>query len=263
MPRFYAAPITERNHDFIATVEGLDAATPEAAEAARAALEDQPLVVVRDSVLEPASLVAFGRRLGELERYDEPDPGYEEFPEIAMYSNRTSRGRVPKPYWHSDGLFRDRPPDATVFHAVEAPERGGETLFRDARELYEELDAEDRRTLDGLTCVLSGGARRPLVVEHPPSGRRALRVNLGAIVGIVGVERESARRLVGELIAMHERPAGVYAHRYLPGDIVIWDNRAVAHSATQPPPPDQRRLIMRLDVRALSGSSGVSGAQRD
>jgi len=178
---------------------------------------------------------------------------------VAVFSNRASRGRVPRPYWHSDGLLRDHPPDATVFHAVEAPERGGETLFRDARELYEELDAEDRRTLDGLTCVLGGGARRPLVVEHPPSGRRALRVNLGAIVGIVGVERESARRLVGELIAMHERPEGVYAHRYLPGDIVIWDNRAVAHSATEPPPPDQRRLIMRLDVRALASVSADAG----
>lgn len=214
------------------------------------ALLRHPVLVFHGQDLAPGDLVDVARRLGEPERYERAHPDHPEHPEIAVFSNvAEQRGLSAQPYWHTDGLLRELPPRATLFYAIEAPERGGDTLFLDARALYEALDAEDRRTLGGLECVLPTGTRHPLVKEHPSTRVPALYANLASTVGIVGVERGSAAKLFAELRALYEETENAYRHRYRPGDLVIWDNDAVAHSATEPPPPEFPRLILRVDVR--------------
>jgi alpha-ketoglutarate-dependent taurine dioxygenase len=237
--------------EFVGELTGLDLSADLEAGVARveSLLDRRPLLAVRDQDLEPADLVAFAHALGEPERFVEARPGYEEWPELAVYSNAAERGIVPQPYWHTDGLLREVAPALTVFYAVEAPSRGGDTLFLDARALHDELDPEDRATLDGLVAVLTTGARHPLVTTQARTGRRAIYANVPSTVGVVGVERESARRLLEQLYGLYDRPQATYRHRYRAGDLLIWDNHAVAHSATEPAPPGERRLVLRADIR--------------
>jgi alpha-ketoglutarate-dependent taurine dioxygenase len=233
---------------FVAEVAGSDARTAHG-QSLEDALLRHPVLVFREQDLEPGDVVAVASRLGEPERYQRPHPDHPEHPEIAVFSNRSERGLVPRPYWHTDGLLRETPPRFTLFYAVEAPEQGGDTLFADARALYAQLDEEDRAALEGLECVLPTGTRHPLVKAHPVTGVPALYANLAATVGIVGVERSSAQRLFAQLSELYETERNAYRHHYRAGDLVIWDNEAVAHSATEPPPPEDRRLIWRADVR--------------
>jgi taurine dioxygenase len=219
------------------------------AENLEAALLRHPVLVFHGQDLTPGELVDVARRLGEPERYERAHPDHPEQPEIAVFSNVAGRGLSAPPYWHTDGLLREVPPRATLFYAVEAPERGGDTLFVDARALFMSLDADDRRTLTGLECVLPTGTRHPLVKEHPGTGVPALYANLASTVGIVGVARDSATRLFAQLRALYDESEHAYRHRYRPGDLVIWDNDAVAHSATEPAPPEFPRLVLRVDVR--------------
>jgi taurine dioxygenase len=220
-----------------------------AAEDLEAALLRHPVLVFHAPDLAPGELVDVARRLGEPERYEHAHPDHPEHPEIAVFSNVAGRGLAARPYWHTDGLLREIPPHATLFHAVEAPERGGDTLFVDARALYASLGADDRRALAGLECVLPTGTRHPLVKDHPSTGVPALYANLASTVGIVGVERGSAAELFAELRTLYDQTEHAYRHRYRRGDLVIWDNDAVAHSATAPPPPEFPRLVLRVDVR--------------
>jgi alpha-ketoglutarate-dependent taurine dioxygenase len=220
------------------------------AEDLAAGLLAHPVLVFRDQSLSPSELVEVAARLGEPERYDNPHPDHRDRPEIAVFSNVEGRaGLAAPPYWHTDGLLREVPPRATLFYSLQAPERGGDTRFLDARELYASLDEDDRRTLADLECVLPTGTRHPLVKEHPVTGVPALYANLASTVGLVGVERRSAAELFAELRRLYEEAEVTYSHRYRPGDLVIWDNDAVAHSATEPPPPEYPRLIWRVDVR--------------
>lgn len=240
---------------FVGELLGLDLAGDPRAGVSRIGdeLERRPLVVVRGQSLKPGELVGVAHAFGEPERFTDLRPGYEAWPELAVYSNDPGRGTVARPYWHTDGLLREVAPALTLFHAVEVPTNGGDTLFLDARVLYDELEPRERAALDGLVAVLAGGARHPLVTTHPRTGRRAIYANPSATVGVVGVERESARRLIADLYALYDRPDLAYRHRYRAGDLLVWDNHAVAHSATEPAPPHQRRLVWRADIRATGG----------
>ena len=214
-----------------------------------AALLRHPVLVFAGQDLAPQDLVDLAGRLGEPERYERAHPDHPDHPEIAVFSNLADRGLSAPPYWHTDGLLREVPPRATLFYAVQTPERGGDTLVLDARALYASLDEDDRRTLTGLECVLPTGTRHPLVKDHPVTGVPALYANLASTVGIVGVARGSAARLFAQLRALYDESEHSYRHRYRPGDLVIWDNDAVAHSATAPAPPQFPRLVLRVDVR--------------
>lgn len=235
---------------FAAEVAGIDLKRAVASdfEWVWAALAEHPLLVFRGQALTPAELVEFGRGLGEPERYDDPSPGYEDQSEIAVFSNDDARGIVPRPYWHTDGLGRALPPELTIFHAVEVPARGGETVFCDARALYDGLEPADQETLGQLVAELHGGPRHPLVKVHPRTGRRALYANLGATTELIGVERDSAEGVFAELWALYDE-APAYHHRYRQGDVLVWDDYSVAHSASEAPPAGERRLLLRVDVR--------------
>lgn len=224
----------------------------------RRLLLEHGLVLLRGADLDAAGVVEVARSLGRPLRHP-AHPAYPELPEIAPIANDVALGRVSRPYWHTDGLLRPDPPCITVFYAAETPPEGGDTLFLDARLAYESLDEDDRETLEGLVAVFETGTRSPLVRRHPVTGRPALAANLAATVGIEGITRESAQGVIRELARHYDRSDWVYRHRYEPGDLVLWDNWAAAHSATPAPPPPARRLMLRADVHAWTEYGDGSG----
>ena len=234
-----------------AAVDGVDVRSldDDATAAIEAALAEHPVLVFRAQRLEPGELAAFAQRLGPPELFP-PAVAHPSSEMVTVISNRSGPGRGAPPYWHSDGLLRAEPPLRTVFYAETVPPSGGETLFSSTEAAYEALDEQSRTQLDELVLVLPGDVRHPLVREHPRTGRRALCVNAGATLGIVGVTRESAARLLEELVAHVSRPETVYRHRYEQGDLLVWDNVAAAHSATEAVDPALERVMLRCDVNA-------------
>src|SRR5690606_35368410 len=71
---------------------------------------------------------------------------------------------------------------------------------------------------------------RPLVKVHPETGRTCLTIGRHAY-GIPGLSEEESERLLDELIEFAVQPPRVYYHSWMPGDIVIWDNRCLLHQA--------------------------------
>ena len=87
---------------------------------------------------------------------------------------------------------------------------------------------------------------RPLVKRHPATGRRALFIGRHAY-GIPGLAADESAKLLAELMAFACRPPRVLAHRWQPGDTVIWDNRRVLHRA-RPWPFDEPRSMRHTRV---------------
>jgi alpha-ketoglutarate-dependent taurine dioxygenase len=53
------------------------------------------------------------------------------------------------------------------------------------------------------------------------------------------------RRLwMEELVDIIAQPERVYAHKWAAGDVVLWDNNSMIHTATQFP-PEQTRVMLR------------------
>ena len=64
---------------------------------------------------------------------------------------------------------------------------------------------------------------------------------------IVGIDRAESDALLEELFDHAERPEFVYAHRWTPGDLLIWDNRCLNHARTDFP-TEEARLLRRYTV---------------
>ena len=169
--------------------------------------------------------------------------------------------------WHSDSSFRPIPAKYSLLSARVVNPVGGNTEFADMRAAYDTLDADTKALVEDLVCehslMYSRGllgmldysdeeremfrpVRQRLVRTHPVTGRKSLYLSshAGAIVGMPMAE---ARILLRDLNEHATQPAFVYAHRWVPGDLVMWDNRQMMHRVRRyddDQPRDMRRTTV-------------------
>jgi len=163
--------------------------------------------------------------------------------------------------WHSDWSFLPSPPQATLLYGNVIPPVGGDTLFANQYAAWDALSPTMQALLQdkqGVHSARRGYARdgmygerdqgrsmairygddalatqlHPIARLHPETGRTALFVSPGYTIGIDGMPDGEAQRLLLELFRHQVREAFVYRHRWLPGMLVMWDNRCVIHAAT-------------------------------
>ncbi|CAG0985080.1 taurine dioxygenase [Burkholderiales bacterium] len=244
------------------------------------------VLAIRAQTLAPREFVALARRFGPpephvIDQFHHPDD-----PNILILSNRRRDGRPvgladAGTYFHTDYSYLPVPARATLLYSIEVPSRGGDTLFANQVAAYDDLPDATKRRIDPLVAIHHYGnrnnlddatrtvasvlsadqeARMPLVTHpivraHPVTGRKALYAVSGSSFGIVGMPDGEARALLDELAAHATHPRYCYAFTYGPGDVVVWDNASLLHSATLTDPDDPRTL-WRITVKepALAGA---------
>jgi taurine dioxygenase len=216
----------------------------------RAAVSEHGLLVFHGQELTPEGLCAVTRRFGVPEEFSH-ERAYPERPEVCIVTSDPRQAKAQPVYWHSDGAQQPEPPTLSLFYAVKTPGAGGETLFTDARDAYDSLSDELRRQIEGRSAVMRNGLEQPLVRVHAETGRRAIYADFGQTVGLQGLERDEAREVFAALRAHVARPEATYAVDWAPGDLAMWDNAAVLHSATRPPATGGKRLMWRTTVRGV------------
>jgi alpha-ketoglutarate-dependent taurine dioxygenase len=255
----------------------------------RAFHEHAVLVFPGQHLTEPEQ-VAFALRWGALELLA-PDP---EQKAVAI-SNQKPDGSIMGPDehrfkslrgnegWHTDSSYMPLAAKASILSAQVVPAAGGETEWADMRAAYDALDEPTRRRIAGLSAHHSlyqsqarighivqtgagygfhtkGAPLRPLVKIHPVTGRPALFIGRHAY-GIPGLDEEESERLLADLLAFACRPPRIFAHRWRPGDVVIWDNRCVLHRAR---PYDYREArVMRHTRVAGDPATELAPTDRD
>jgi alpha-ketoglutarate-dependent 2,4-dichlorophenoxyacetate dioxygenase len=151
--------------------------------------------------------------------------------------------------WHSDSSYQRPAAKYSMLRAVVVPQSGGETEFADCRAAYDALpdalrvEVEDRfaehwvhhsRSTLGWEPTeeeIRGAmppVRWPLVRVHSGSGRKALYIGAHAR-RVLGAALPAGRILLRDLQEHATQPEFVYRHAWRPGDLVLWDNRAVMH----------------------------------
>jgi taurine dioxygenase len=241
----------------------------------REALHRHHVLTFRGQSLQARDFLAFASRFGPPEPHLLDQYHHREFAEILILSNVKKDG---KPigladggtYWHSDYSYLAMPARATVLYSVEVPHVGGDTLFADQEQAYEDLPEAMKKRIAGMVTLnvygnrddldlssrtsappptdeqkVRRGAtliRHPLVRRHPYSGRRALYSVSGTSFAIEGMPQDEGLALLRELAAHSTQPKYRHSVRYGVGDVVVWDNASVLHSATLTDPAHARTL---------------------
>ena len=239
-----------------AEVAGVSLAGADAAlvERLRAAVLAHRVVAVGGQFLEPEQQIAFGLKLGPCMtiRGLASNLPWPELFQIANLGKANTAGEM----WHTDGITMERPPSFSILAAHVLPETGGDTLFADMGHAWQTLSPAYRRLLRGLrgrhraqrlAAVNPEDMLHPLVRTIPETGERVLYPGVAHIVvGIDGMTPAESRSLLDFLFAHAMRPDGMYRHRWQPGDVLIWDNRATMHYAVHDHGDAQRDLVRMM-----------------
>ena len=209
-------------------------------EACRTALAVGGVLVLRDQSLDDDDFLGFLRRFGPT-TFTVGETPVAHRPELNVVTN-AGRTTPPRSSFHTDTSYVSEPPAFTALRAVAIPERGGATEFANQYDAFERLDAATRERLagrrvlhrvSGLPDDVGGETEtwQPLFRRHPVSGRTALFLSTPArCVAIEGMEEDEARQTVARLFE-HSISGPLYRHAWVPGDVVMWDNRCTLHRA--------------------------------
>ena len=240
------------------------------------------LLVLRDQRLTPQQYLAFARRFGPPEPHVIDQFHHPEESNILILSNRKKNGQPigladAGTYFHTDYSHLQVPARATMLYSIEVPKAGGHTLFANQYAAYDELSESMKRRIAPMIAVHHYGNRKvademsrvaaspltdeqkakmplithPLVRPHPVTGRKALYAVSGSSYGIVGMPEDEAVALLDELAAHATQPKYMISYPYRVGDVVIWDNASLLHSATLTDPDDPRTL-WRITIKEPS-----------
>lgn len=261
-----------------AEISGIDLRqTPDIATRAalNRAFDDHAVLCIREQRLSAPEFLAAMQIFGEIFPQHNSRFAVPECPAIHYISNqdKLEDGRVyiPGEGYHTDHSNDAVPPKATALHAVELPKTGGDTQFVNMAEAYAALSAAMQARIDALQArhVYQSrhsqrklpqlpGARKeiaatsvihPLVRVHPANGRKAIYINPIRIEEIIGMDDAEALALLDALLAHATQPRFEYRHKWLPGDVVIWDNRCLLHKANGDYPVDEVRYLYRLMIK--------------
>ncbi len=240
------------------------------------------VLVLRDQHLTPSQYVAFGHRFGPPEPHVIDQFHHPADSNILILSNRRNNGAPigladAGTYFHTDYSYLQVPARATMLYSIEVPKVGGNTLFANQYAAYDDLPDAMKKRIAPMVGVHHYGNRKvgdemsrvaaspltdeqkakmplithPLVRAHPVTGRKALYAVSGSSYGIVGMPEDEAVALLDELAAHATQPKYVLSYAYRVGDIVIWDNASLLHSATLTDPDDPRTL-WRITIKEPS-----------
>lgn len=256
-------------------VTGVDLTRPLSqadAAAMERALDEHLVMVVRDQKLAPGQYIAAMRQFGEIMPQHLTSMLMKEHPEIAVLdSTKTIAGAdgavipVGAREWHTDHTNHKRPPKYTALYAVKLPKSGGDTGFANMQRAYDALSEAKKAELATHTVVtkiedhayVSEADRakygvpqtHPLIRTHPATGRKSIYFHPGKVRQLQGMEPAESLSFLNGILEDAIRPAITYRHKWRPGDLVIWDNRAVLHVAHRDYDPAEGRVVQRILVK--------------
>ncbi|MEQ9259790.1 MAG: TauD/TfdA family dioxygenase [Roseovarius sp.] len=257
----------------------------------RALFEEHSLLLFRDQEIDEATHRRFAESFGPLEDLRGAAMGTPV--ERPMVSNRaeTKGALVADPemrlldlkanfLWHADSTFLPTPAISNVLVGyVIPPSEGGATEVVSTRagwaKLPEELKARvrdkvfihrfshSRSLVDPRLGLLPQYTKYPdthwrAVWTNPVNGREALL--FGAhVAGVVGMSDAEGAALIEELMAALTVPEAIYSHRWRPGDVLVWDQRATLHRGT-PWNYDEERTLASFVSSAVE-ADGISSVR--
>lgn len=212
------------------------------------AFHQYKVIFFRGQRLTDEAQVAFVSRFGPL---DQPHPlmrTVDDAPQVLLVDGEDQRAN----HWHVDISFTVTPSLGTSLRSMVLPPYGGDTLVASGEAGYRDLPAELREIADRLWAVHTNHAEQPIlgtergeqvrnaflakryetahpvVRVHPETGEPCLFLG-GFAQRLVGMTLRESRPLLDVLQSYVLRPENQVRWHWLPGDLLIFDNRCTQH----------------------------------
>lgn len=244
------------------------------------ALHEHLVAILPGQSIGPKSFLGLANRFGKPEPHVIDQFHHPIDPNILILSNRTDANGKPTgladggTYFHTDYSYLPVPARCTLLYAQEIPAGKSGTTFANQRKAYEDLPDTVKTRIDGLVCrhhygnrdnldeasrtaasPLNGGQKskmtwvhHPLVRQHPHTGKKSLYAVSGSSFGIEGMGDNEGRALLDDLKQHATQEKYCATPVYKPGDVIIWDNCSLLHSAPLIE-ADQPRTLWRITVK--------------
>jgi taurine dioxygenase len=234
---------------------------------------ENQVLLVRAQTLTATQFLEFGRRFGRPEPHVIDQFHHPEHADILILSNVKKDGAPTGladagTYFHTDYSYLDVPARCTTLYSIQVPKVGGDTLFANQYAAYEGLSSDVKTRIQNLVGLHHYGNRddldersrtvasvlsdeqkqkvtwvkHPIARRHPITGRTALYAVNGSSFGIEGMPEDEALALLRDLARHATQEKYRCRVKYGVGDVVIWDNASLLHSATLIDPEDPRTL---------------------
>src|SRR5258708_1668449 len=231
------------------------------------------VLVFRGQKFTPSGFLTFARKLGNPEPHVIDQFHHPEHADILILSNVVKDGKPTGladagTYFHTDYSYLEMPARATMLYSIRVPKVGGDTLFANQYAAYDDLSSQMKTTIKDLVALHHYGNRDNLAEnsrtvasllteeqrrkvawvghriarKHPVTGRTALYAVSGTSFGIEGMPQDEALDLLRALARHATQEKYQYRLKYGVGDVVVWDNASLLHSATLIDPNDARTL---------------------
>jgi taurine dioxygenase len=240
---------------------------------------DHLVLLFRGQNLSDDQLIAFSRRLGELDLAPIQETGrrfVDGHPEIYIVSNVIEKGApigslgAGELVWHTDMSYQQDPPKASMLYALEVPPEGGKTGFLNMYDAYQALPSQLKERITGLRVKHDGtynsggyiragvtptddpreapGIIHPLVCTHPETGRKCLYLGRRRNAYVDELPLAQSEALLDEIWAYATREELTWYNDWRAGDLVLWDNRCTMHRR-DPFDPAARRVMHRTQIK--------------
>jgi taurine dioxygenase len=261
--------------DFGVEVFGVDLASmsPREFEELKKSFYRHQVLVARAQKLTAKQFLDFAKRIGPPEPHVIDQFHHPEYADILILSNVEKNGKPTGladagTYFHTDYSYLEVPARATTLYSIQVPKQGGDTLFANQQAAYDDLPAAMKAKIEPLVALHHYGnrddldkssrtvasvlsedqekkvpwVRHKLARPHPVTGRKALYSVNGSSFGIEGMAEGEALALLRELARHSTQERYQLRLKYGVGDVVIWDNASLLHSATLTDPQYPRTL---------------------
>jgi len=244
-----------------AEITGVDLTKPLDSEqigSIKAAFLQHMVLVFRDQTLSREQHKTFARLFGDTHVHpsrrggmSKPNPAID--PDFFIIDTKADARQTNGEAWHSDVSCEQIPPSASLLYVSKTPDNGGgDTLFANMYEAYNELSADLKQLLAGKSAFHDGeidlrnygirlradqsypSASHPVITQHPETGRPILFVNRSFTSHIEGLPRwESDMLLDGLYQFVANNPRIQCRVKWTPGMLTMWDNRCLQHQAVR------------------------------
>lgn len=226
----------------------------------RRAFETHSALLFRGQDLDDAAHIRLAKLFGPLENREAMSAGRDVPFDVPVVSNETDDGVTAADalhtlnlqanmLWHTDSTFLPIPALINILTAKVVPKSGGQTELASTRVGWANMPAELKDPLVGAIIwhrlshsrnkisaelgqlpMINRWPDRPWrsVWPNPETGEEALYIASHSFA-IEGMSLEVGQRVIDDAIAFCTQEHFVYSHNWTPGDVLIWDERAVLH----------------------------------
>jgi taurine dioxygenase len=219
------------------------------------------------------SVLYFGNNCSD--PYILPEENYKYVAKI--YRNSNEKTKIFAENWHNDWFHMKEPPIGTMLYGVKIPPIGGDTLFSDLYESFNDLPDKIKNIISdkfGINSARLGyspegayGSKdidrsmnlvyndsayetqlHPLVTVHSESKKQVINCNLAYTIGIKDLDDDQSKKLLNFLFKFQTQEKYIYRLKWNKNDLTLWDNRCTLHRATDGY-DGYERLLYRVTVK--------------